>query len=157
MTMLRVRRSIVGAPGLIFEGTTMITISRTFTVAAPSARVQDHQRDFANTTTRPTTRIGGTWHTTSKVLGATTELTYTLRVAEPGRLVFTGHSESATATDTITLLPLPDGTEVTYRLEFEVHGLAKLAAPLLRTEFARLGDRTAARLTEDLNRLALPG
>ena len=131
----------------------MMTISRTFTVATPPAPVLDHLRDFGNTTTRPTTRTGAAWHTTSKVLGLTIELTYTLRTAEPGRLVFTGHSESATATDTITLQPVPGGTEVTYLLEIEVHGLAKLVSPLLRDRFAKLSDSTAAHLSRTLNSL----
>jgi polyketide cyclase/dehydrase/lipid transport protein len=135
----------------------MIMISRTFTVTAAPAPVHEHLRDFGNTTTRETTRTGGTvpaWHTASKAFGVTIELTYTPRVDEPGRLVFAGHSESATATDTITLRPVPAGTEVSYRLELEVHGLAKLATPLVRGEFEKLGDRTAAHLAETLNRLA---
>ena len=144
----------------------MITVSRTFTVAAPVPVVLDYLKDFGNTTewdpaTRLTTRagsgpvaVGASWHTVSKVLGVRTELTYTLLELGRDRLVFVGRNEGATSTDTITVRPDGTGTEVTYHLELEMHGLAKLATPVLRAEFGRLGDETAARLTEVLDRLA---
>src|ERR1043165_1726760 len=117
----------------------MIMIARTFTVSAPPAPVRDHLTDWGNPTPRPSVRTGSgpvtTWHTVSKVFGVTVELAHTLRVAEPGLLVFAGHGESATSTDTITLRPVPAGTELTYRVELELHGLAKLATARLRREF----------------------
>nr|BFE75652.1 hypothetical protein GCM10020092_089530 [Actinoplanes digitatis] len=38
-------------------------------------------------------------------------------------------------------------------MELEMHGLAKLATPVMRMEFEKLGDETAASLTDALNRL----
>jgi carbon monoxide dehydrogenase subunit G len=146
----------------------MISISRTFTVAAPADAVLEYLRDFGNTNewdpaTQQATRIGGgpltvgaSWHHTSKVLGVRTELTYTLQAATGDRLVFTGHSEGATTTGTIAVRPVADGTEVTYQVQLEVHGLAQLATPVLRIELEKLGDATAAQLTSVLNRHAAP-
>ena len=144
----------------------MITISRTFTVAAPPATVFAYLQDFGNTNewdpaTRQTTRIdhgppvvGASWHTTAEVLGVRSELTYTLQAVERDRLVFVGRNEGATSTGTIVVRPVAGGTEVTYHLELEMHGLAKLAAPVMRITFEKLGTETVARLTGVLNRLA---
>jgi len=143
----------------------MITISRTFTVAAAVEAVLAHLKDFGNinggdAATRQTTRaddgplaVGASWHNTSKILGVTSELTYTLQAVESGRLVFVGRSEGATSTETITVRPAAGGSEVTYHVDLEMHGLAKLATPVMRIEFEKLGDEAAARLTDALNRL----
>ncbi|MEU7908120.1 SRPBCC family protein [Actinoplanes sp. NPDC049118] len=143
----------------------MITISRTFTVAAPVEAVLAYLKDFGNTNawdaaTRQTTRtddgplaVGASWHNTSRILGVTSELTYTLQAVESDRLVFVGRNDGATSTDTITVRPVAGGSEVTYHVELEMHGVAKLATPVMRIEFERLGDQTAARLTDALNRL----
>src|SRR3954468_22628833 len=129
----------------------MITISRTFTVAAPPETVLGYLLDFGHTNewdpaTQQTTRNdtgplvpGANWHNVSKVLGVKTELTYTLQAVEPDRLVFVGRNEGATSTDTITVRPAGAGSEVTYHLDLEMHGLAKLATPVMKLEFEKLG------------------
>jgi carbon monoxide dehydrogenase subunit G len=142
----------------------MITISRTFTVAAPAPVVLAYLRDLGNTTQwdgRRTTRVGAgpvgvgaSWLGESRILGVRTELTYTLVEAGPDRLVFTGRSEGAGSTETVVVRPAPGGSEVTYRVDLEVHGLAKLAGPVLRMELEKLGTRSAGRLTAILDGLA---
>lgn len=142
----------------------MITISRTFTVAAPVRAVLAYLRDLGNTAEwdgRRTTRVGAgpvavgaRWLGESRILGIRTELTYTLVEADGDRLVFAGRSEGAGSTETVTVRPAPDGSEVTYRVDLEVHGLAKLAAPVLRMELEKLGTASAGRLTTVLNGLA---
>jgi carbon monoxide dehydrogenase subunit G len=143
----------------------MTVVERAFVVSATPDVVIDYLRDFGNTNewdpgTQLTTRIGSgpievgtTWHNESKVLGRTTELTYSLVAAESDKLVFTGHNDGATATDTITVRPVDGGTEVTYHADLELHGLAKLATPVMKIEFEKLGNEVAARLTEVLNQL----
>jgi hypothetical protein len=128
----------------------MIVVERTFAVTAAPGAVLGYLQDFANAQEWDpsgvrTSRLGegpivpGThWRHVRKVFGVTAELTYTLVSAEPSRLLFHGRSEGATCIDTVTLAALPGGTEVTYRAEIEMHGLAKLATPLLRTEFEKL-------------------
>lgn len=146
----------------------MTVVVRTFVVSAAPAAVIGYLTDFGNTNewdpaTQRTTRtgngngpivVGTTWQNVSKVLGVTTELTYCLTVAESDRIVFAGRNEGATSTDTITVRPAAGGgTEVTYHLHVEMHGLAKLAAPLMKIEFEKLGDEVVTRLTGVLNRL----
>ena len=142
----------------------MITISRTFTVAAPASAVLAYLRDLGNTAEwdgRRTTRVdagpvavGARWLGESRILGVRTELTYTLVEAGRDRLVFAGRSEGAGSTETVTVRPAPHGSEVAYRVDLEVHGLAKLAAPVLRMELEKLGTESAGRLTAVLNGLA---
>lgn len=123
----------------------MIVVSRTFRVDAPAATVLRHLRDFGNTpgTTRRDSGpivVGSAWHHETRVLGVRT---YMLMDETPERLVFVGHNEASTATDVIAVAP---GTDITFRLELEVHGVAKLAAPLLRADLERRSQETVARL-----------
>jgi carbon monoxide dehydrogenase subunit G len=142
----------------------MTIVSRTFAVSAAPDTVLEYLQDFGNTeewdpATQRTTRIdagpigvGSSWHSASKILGVTAELTYTLTAVESDKLVFLGRNEGATATGTITVRPVGGGSEVTYHVELEMHGLAKLMTPVMRIEFEKLGNETAARLTDVLNR-----
>jgi carbon monoxide dehydrogenase subunit G len=144
----------------------MTIVVRTFVVAASPEVVMDYLTDFGNTevwdpSTRRTVRhgagpvvVGTSWQNVSKVLGVTAELTYTLAALECDKIVFIGRNEGATSIDTITVRPVAGGTEVTYHVDLEMHGLAKLATPVMRIEFEKLGNRTASRLTTVLNRLA---
>jgi carbon monoxide dehydrogenase subunit G len=141
----------------------MIVVERTFAVTAAPGVVLAYLQDFANAqhwdpSAERTSRIdagppapGAHWRHARKLFGVSTELTYTLLAAEPGRLVFHGRSEGATCTDTVTLRALPDGTEVTYRVELEVHGLAKLAAPLMKAELEKLATESVAAVTTTLS------
>ncbi|WP_203821248.1 SRPBCC family protein [Paractinoplanes ferrugineus] len=146
----------------------MIVVERTFTVTAAPGPVLGYLQDFANArewdpSARRTSRVdagpiapGAHWRHTRKVYGVTTELTYTLIAAEPNRLVFHGRSEGATCVDLVGLHHVPGGTEVTYRMEMELHGLAKLATPLLRGEFERLASSSVALVTAALDELSRP-
>jgi carbon monoxide dehydrogenase subunit G len=140
----------------------MIVVERTFAVTATPGVVLAYLRDFANAqewdpSARATHRLGAGpiapgahWRHVRKVLGVTAELTYTLIVADPARLVFQGRSEGATCVDTIVLGPAAGGTRVTYRSEIEMHGLAKLATPLMRAEIEKLASGSVAAVTAAL-------
>ncbi|MGK5684851.1 SRPBCC family protein [Actinoplanes sp. URMC 104] len=144
----------------------MIVVERTLAVDVAPGLALGYLTDFANTAAwgpavRQTTRNGAgpivpgsSWHQVCRILGITTELTYTLVLAEPGRLVFQGRNEGATCLDEVTVRPAGTGSEVTYRVELEMHGLAKLATPVIKMELEKLGAAGAAALTEALNRLA---
>jgi carbon monoxide dehydrogenase subunit G len=137
----------------------MITVSRTFAVPAAPAAVLDYLKDFGNAVewdpgTQSCTRtdsgpieVGAQWHNVSKILGVTAELTYTLEKLEPDTIVLVGRNEKSTSTDTITVRPAGDGTELTYRAELEMHGLAKLATPVMKLEFEKLAGQTEKQLT----------
>jgi carbon monoxide dehydrogenase subunit G len=143
----------------------MTIVARTFAVHAAPDTVLEYLRDFGNTlewdpATRRTTRtdagpigVGSSWHHEARIFGVTAALTYTLAAMERDRLVFVGRNDGATSVDTITVRPVGGGSEVTYHVDLEVHGLAKLATPVMRIEFEKLGNETAARLTDVLNRL----
>jgi carbon monoxide dehydrogenase subunit G len=143
----------------------MITVSRTFAVPAAPAAVLDYLKDFGNAVewdpgTQSCTRtdsgpieVGAQWHNVSKILGITAELTYTLEQLEPDTIVLVGRNEKSTSTDTITVRPAGDGTELTYRAELEMHGLAKLATPVMKLEFEKLAGQTEKQLTEVLTGL----
>jgi hypothetical protein len=143
-------------------GDPMIVVERTFAVIAAPGAVLAYLADFANAqewdpSAERTSRVdagpvgpGAQWRHVRKVLGVTAELTYTLLEAGPGRLVFHGRSEGATCTDTVAVRILPGGSEVWYRVDLEMHGLAKLATPLLRAEFEKLATGSVAAVTAAL-------
>ncbi len=138
----------------------MVHVQRTFTVDKSVEQVVAYLADFANAEqwdpgTQSCTRVGGdgpvrvgaTWHNVSKVLGSETELEYTLEVLEPGHLTLVGRNDTATSTDDITVTEHPDGAEIVYDATIELHGAAKLAAPVVKIEFERLGNKTVEGIT----------
>ena len=80
----------------------------------------------------------------------TTELEYELTELADSRLVFVGRNDSATSTDTITVLRDGAGSEITYTADLEMHGVAKLAAPAMKLVFEKLADDTEEHLTRVL-------
>jgi carbon monoxide dehydrogenase subunit G len=137
----------------------MVHVVRTFTVERPVDVVVTYLADFGNAAqwdpgTVECTRaddgpvaVGSTWNNTSKVLGLTAHLTYRLDRLDPGHVVFVGENTkgTATSTDDITVRPGAEGgtSEVTYDATIVFHGLAKVAEPVMRLEFEKLGNQTA--------------
>ncbi len=146
----------------------MIVVERTFAVTAAPGVVLGYLADLAHTPAwdpavehaarkNPGPIVpGASWHQVRRVVGIAAELTYTLITVAPDRLVLHGCNEGATCIDTVWLRPAGAGTEVTYRVELELHGLAKLAKPILRSEFEKQGTACAAGLAASLNELAAP-
>lgn len=144
----------------------MTTVSRTFSVSPPPTTVIDYLKDFANATewdpgTEECTQIsdgpvaiGTQWHNKSKIAGVSTELTYTLEQLTDDTIVLVGKNESAKSTDTITVVPNDGGSEVTYEAVIEMSGAAKLASPLVKLIFEKVGSDTKDDMTEALNKLA---
>lgn len=143
----------------------MVNVTRTFTVAKPVSVVVDYLKDFGNAVewdpgTQSCTRqdsgpigVGATWHNVSKVLGRETELTYRLETLEEGHIVLVGRNDTATSTDDITVRAAGAGSEITYHAAIDLHGVAKLGAPVVKIEFERLGSQTVKELTAALERL----
>jgi len=144
----------------------MTTVSRTFTVTPPPATVIDYLKDFSHaeewdpgteSCTRDDTgpvQVGSTWHNVSKIAGVSTELTYTLEKLTDDTIVVVGRNETATSTDTMTIVPAADGgSEVTYEAVIEMKGAAKLSAPLVKVVFEKIGSDTEDDMTQVLNRL----
>jgi carbon monoxide dehydrogenase subunit G len=64
--------------------------------------------------------------------------------------VLVGRNSTATARDVITVRPDGAGSEIVYDATVELHGLAKLASPVMQLEFERLGNRTVEGLRKAL-------
>jgi carbon monoxide dehydrogenase subunit G len=145
----------------------MTTVSRTFTVAPPPDVVIDYLKDFSNAEhwdpgTETCTRldqgpvqVGSRWHNESKIAGVSTELTYELTELTERRIVLIGKNDTATSTDTITVNPHDDGSEVTYEAVIEMSGAAKLAAPLVKVVFEKIGSDTEEAMTAVLDLLVM--
>lgn len=145
----------------------MTTVSRTFTVSPPPSVVIGYLQDFGNAeqwdpgTQRCTRldegpiRVGSRWRNESKIAGMSTELVYELIELAGDRIVFEGRNDSATSTDTITVVPHGTGSEVTYEAVIEMKGAAKLATPLVKVVFEKIGSDTEEDLTNILNGLAV--
>jgi carbon monoxide dehydrogenase subunit G len=143
------------------------TVSRTFDVEAPPAQVVDYLADFAHAeqwdpgTVRCVRRddgpvaVGASWQNTSKIAGISTELTYTLEQLYADRIVLVGRNDTATSTETIEVAAHGTGSRITYSNEVQFNGAAKLAAPLARVVFEKLGHDTERQLVKTLNELAV--
>ena len=143
----------------------MVNVTRTFTVDKPVDVVIEYLKDFGHAEqwdpgTQSCTRqddgpiaVGASWRNVSKVLGKQTELTYRLERLESQRLTFVGKNATATSTDDITVTPSGSGSEITYAAHIDFHGLAKLASPIMKIEFERLGRKTEKMLIQTLSAL----
>ncbi len=140
----------------------MPSVTRSFTVRRDPAAVIDYLKDFGNAAewdpgTESCTRIGdgpvavgARWHNVSKIAGVTTELEYELTELTDSRVVLVGRNDGATSTDTITVLPTAEGSEITYHADLDMHGLANLAAPAMKLVFEKLANDTEDQLTRVL-------
>ena len=144
----------------------MPTIERTVHSPAPVGTVQAYLRDVANTEEwdaptisceprDPSTplAVGKQWRNVSEFRGKRTELVYTLELDEPGHLRVRGENKTVTSQDDIMMVADGPGTTVTYRAEFTLQGVAKVAGPLLSPALGRLGDEAEQSLADALERL----
>ena len=71
-------------------------------------------------------------------------------------IVLVGRNETATSTDTITVKPGADGqgSEIVYVADIEMKGVARLAAPITKLVFEKVGSDTEDDMTSALNQLA---
>jgi len=144
----------------------MATVSRTFSVDPPPPVVIPYLADFAHAeqwdpgtvrcvrTDAGPVRVGSSWQNTSKIAGVSTELTYTLEQLTASRIVLVGRNDTATSTETIHVTPSGTGSTITYTNEVQFNGAAKLASPLAKVVFEKLGRDTERQITETLNALA---
>jgi hypothetical protein len=143
----------------------MSTVSRTFSTDVAPAIAIPYLADFAHAeqwdpgTVRwvrnddGPVRVGSSWHNTSKIAGISTELTYTLEQLTDARIVLVGRNDTATSTETIDVTASETGSRITYTNEVQFNGAAKLAAPLAKIVFEKLGNDTEKQLVETLNAL----
>jgi carbon monoxide dehydrogenase subunit G len=87
----------------------------------------------------------------AEFLGRKTALTY--RIVEynpPHAVTFRGENATVISNDRITFEAVGEGTRVTYDAELVLKGPLRLADPLLRCAFDRVGDRALAGLKKKL-------
>jgi carbon monoxide dehydrogenase subunit G len=140
-------------------------LQKTVIVDKPLDAVFDYLSDFTTTTewdpgTVTTVRrhgnggVGTTYLNTSTFLGRTTQLTYVVHELVNHQLIqLRGENKTVIAVDTLTFRPVASGTEVTYTAEFTFKGPSRIAAPLLKPAFERLGNEAEAGMRKALNRL----
>lgn len=143
----------------------MPTVSRTLDVTAAPEVVVPYLADFAHAEAwDPGTErcvrqgagpveVGAAWDNTSKIAGISTELVYTLEELTGSRVVLVGRNDTATSTETIEVTPNDGGSTVVYTNELEFHGAAKLAAPIAKLVFEKIGNDLVEQLTGVLNGL----
>jgi carbon monoxide dehydrogenase subunit G len=144
----------------------MPTVERTFTVSAPIEKVGPYLADFANAEawdpgTKTCTPVDGSpvavgkrWHNVSEFMGRETELEYELRRWEPDHVQVVGDNKTVTSTDDISLRAVDaTSTEITYHAEFDFHGVAALAGPLLKPALEKLGNDVEEQMQQALGRL----
>jgi carbon monoxide dehydrogenase subunit G len=143
----------------------VITIERVVTVSKPVEDVFGYLSDFENTVewdpgTVSTVKVDGDggvgtkYKNTSSFAGRETELEYVVQQLEPGRIFqLRGENKMVTALDTMTFAETGDGTQVTYRAEFEFKGVTRLIESLFRGQFKKLGDEAETGLATALQKL----
>jgi hypothetical protein len=140
-------------------------LHKTVVVEKPLDVVFDYLADFTTTTdwdpgTVTTVRrhgdggVGTTYLNTSTFLGRTTQLTYVVDELVDQQLIqLRGENKTIIAVDTLTFRSVASGTEVAYAAEFTFKGISRIAAPLLKPAFERLGNEAEAGMRKALNRL----
>ena len=143
----------------------MSTVSRTFTVHASPEVVLSYLADFSHAerwdpgTVKCVRRdagpvaVGSSWDNSSKIAGISTELVYTLEQLTDEGIVLVGRNDTATSTETIEVSRHETGSTVTYTNELQFKGAAKLAGPLAKIVFEKVGNDTEKQLVETLNGL----
>lgn len=94
---------------------------------------------------------GAEFHLIAKFLGRTSELTYRIVEYDPPHAVtLRGENATVISQDRITFDSLADGTRITYDAELTLKGPLRLADPLLRPAFMKVGERARAGLASRL-------
>lgn len=87
------------------------------------------------------------------LFGRPLELTYeTIEIERPDRAVIRAENATIISLDTLTFEELADGgTRVTYHADLKLKGPLRLADPILRLAFKRIGDKARNGLRERLS------
>jgi len=145
-------------------------VTRTFTVTPPPDLVVGYLKDFEHArqwdpVTRSCERIdsgpvaeGAYWHSVSKILGVTAELTYKLEELTDRRVVFVGENQSSRKVDVITVHAQGSGSVVTYQADLEMYGTARLLSPVMKVVYEKRAGGAERQMATVLNKLAItPG
>ena len=94
---------------------------------------------------------GSEFRLVAEFLGRKTSLTYQIVEYDPPHAVtFLGENSTVVSRDRITFEPTPSGTRISYDADLALKGLLRIADPLLRLVFSRVGDRALGGLKRTL-------
>jgi carbon monoxide dehydrogenase subunit G len=100
---------------------------------------------------------GTSFRLVAEFIGRKTALTYRIVEYDPPRVVtFRGENATVISNDRITCEAVAQGTRITYDGELVLKGPLRIADPLLRLAFSRVGDRALAGLRDKLAPTAVP-
>jgi carbon monoxide dehydrogenase subunit G len=92
-------------------------------------------------------QVGTEFRLVAAFMGRKVPITYAVTALDPPRSVtFRGENASVVSLDTISFEPRGGGTRVTYDADLRLKGPARLADPVLKLAFNRIGDAAAAGL-----------
>lgn len=146
----------------------MTVLTRTVTVPRPIATVAAYLSDFSTSAEwDPHTvsckrldegplGVGARFENVQRVAGHETTLEYTVTDYLPGRrIMLEGGNDTVHSQDELVFAEMPDGgTTVTYTVDIEFLGAAKLAQPLLPVMMNKLADEGAEGMQQRLLALA---
>ena len=97
-------------------------------------------------------RVGARFDLVAAVLGREIDLTYeTVELETPRRVVLRAESGTVVSLDEMTFEPTAnDGTALTYYADLRMKGALRVADPLLRLAFRRIGDQARDGITARL-------
>ena len=88
--------------------------------------------------------VGAKYRVVTKFAGREMELTYeTVEIDRPNLVRFSSGNSTTDITDTISFVPAPQGSDVTYDANIAPKGLAKVLDPALTLIFKRVGGHAA--------------
>jgi len=97
--------------------------------------------------------VGATFRVVTSFLGRRIPLDYEITTLEPGRrVVLQADNGTIRSTDEMRFSARDSGTVVDYDADLRLLGALRVADPLLRLAFRRIGDRARAGLARELNR-----
>jgi carbon monoxide dehydrogenase subunit G len=146
----------------------MISLERTVDTKTPVGTVAEFLSDFSTTeqwdpgTVRcrqvgdGPVAVGTEFENVSSFRGKETVLRYRVVEFEPGRRIkLVGENKTVTSTDDLSFEAVGGGTRVTYHVDFEFKGLARLAGPFVKGSLVKLCDEGAASMGRTLDALAV--
>ena len=98
---------------------------------------------------------GSEFRVVAEFLGRKNTLVYRIVEFVPGEMVtLRGENATVVSLDRIAVEPIGDGTRITYDADLSLKGPLRLADPLLKLAFGRVGDRALEGLRSTLARRA---
>jgi len=153
-------------PAWITTVEVMITVQRVVTTALDPQATFNYLSAFEHTPdwdpgipvvekqTAGPIAVGTKYHAVAEFRGKRQPIDYVVAELSEDRIQLRGENKTVISIDTISVRPAKSGAEVTYRAEFTLKGLAKLATPIMAPMLEKLGDPAADGMKQKLDSLA---